>query len=104
MAALLLAAAFVLEEVTTGGQPRQMVPHLASVLTSRDRGNDWAKEAALTIDRDRRHAKGPHPLDPILVFGEDAFFHPWLSRRFGTPGWIKTRFAQRDRKSVMKGK
>src|SRR5712691_3576200 len=94
LAMRLLAAAFILEEVTTGGQPRQMVPHLAGVLTSWYRGNDRAKEAALTVDRDHRHAKGPHPLDPVLVFGEDTLFHPWLGCRLGAPGRLKARLAQ----------
>ena len=51
MAVLLLAAAFVVEKVTAGDQPRQRVPQLAGVLPSRNRGDDRAKEAALTIDR-----------------------------------------------------
>src|SRR6266446_4903923 len=85
----LLAAAFIFEEITTGGQPCQMVPQLTSVLTRRHRGDDRAKEATLTIHRDCRHAKGPQALDPVLVFGEDACVHPWVGGSFSTTGRIE---------------
>src|SRR6185295_12946312 len=70
-----------------------MLPQLAGVLTGRDRGDDRAKEATLTIHRDRRHAKGPHALDPVLVLGKDARFHTWIGC-LGAPGRIETRLAQ----------
>ena len=37
---LLPPAPFVLEEVTAGGQPGEIIPQLTSVLTGRDRGDE----------------------------------------------------------------
>src|SRR5439155_7812073 len=67
MAARLLTAAFVCAEVTAGGQPRQRVPQLAGVLPSRNRGDDRAKEAVLTIDRGGIQGHGWRHLSPLVV-------------------------------------
>src|SRR5262245_20812879 len=85
--------ALVLEEVVAGRQPGDMVPQLPRVLSGRDRSDNRPKETALTIDRERRHAKSLQPLDPVLVLREDTVFRPRLGG-FGTPGWIETRLGQ----------
>src|SRR5438309_793109 len=71
-----------------------MVPQLSRVLPGRHRGDDWPEEPTPTIDRQRWHAKGLQPLDPVLVLRQDTFFHPWLGGSFGTPGRIETRLTQ----------
>src|SRR5262245_34452996 len=90
----LSAAALVLEEVITGCQPGDMIPQLPGVLPGRYRSDDRPKEPTPTIDRQRWHAKGLQPLDPVLVLSEDTFFHPWLGGGFGTPSRIKSRLTQ----------
>ena len=77
-----------------GGQPGEMVPQLASVLTRRHRGHDRAQKSMLPIDRDRWHAEGAHPLDPVLMLGEDAVIQARLDCRGSTPGRIEPRLGQ----------